>query len=174
MPTLSFKNYEEMSEPERVLRIAALLATAVRRFYQDKSEQSVAREQLPLRRETGVDAAELVTDETERRIVAYLARVGAALSPWVESCSRLSAMTVTRRLAHLRSSGLLSVTGQTRSVRYALCSDFSVNQVSDPHARRIRASARRCSSRSSSANDFIRRRLNRRTSCGVFKAIRNS
>ena len=127
MPTLSFKNYAEVPESERVRRIAALLATAVRRFYQDKSEQSVAREQPPLRRETGVDAAQLVTDETERRIVAYLARVGAVSPHDLKVALGLSAITVTRRLARLRSSGVLSVTGQTRSVRYALCSDFSVN-----------------------------------------------
>jgi len=74
-----------------------------------------------------LSVVQLVTDATERRMLAYLERTGAATPRDFQQALGLSPMTVTRRLARLRSAGLVAVEGQTRSARYRIRTDFAGN-----------------------------------------------
>ena len=60
-------------------------------------------------------------------MLAYLERTGAATPRDFQQALGLSPMTVTRRLARLRSAGLVAVEGQTRSARYRIRTDFAGN-----------------------------------------------
>jgi DNA-binding MarR family transcriptional regulator len=74
-----------------------------------------------------LSVAQLVTDATEWRMLAYLERTGAATPRDFQQALGLSPMTATRRVARLRSAGLVTVDGQTRSASYGIRTDFAGN-----------------------------------------------
>lgn len=70
---------------------------------------------------------DLVDDEVEKQILRYLLLHVAAVPADMERALSLSGMTLTRRLAHLREVGLVTVSGKTRNALYSLASDVVRN-----------------------------------------------
>ena len=123
------RKYADLPEAERLRRIGALVALAV-------SRQSAARPGdpdnvlpapvSPLAGERNSPAL-AGSDATERSMIDYLTRVGAATPRDFQVALGLSPMTITRRLARLRKAGLVLAEGQTRAVRYTLRTDYTGN-----------------------------------------------
>ena len=120
--------YADIPDRERIRRIAEILAVGIERYARQKGAASpaVVEWETPSTAKP-LSVAQLVTDSNERRILAYLERTGAATPRDFQQALGLSPMTVTRRLARLRSAGLVAVEGQTRSARYRLRTDFAGN-----------------------------------------------
>ncbi len=112
------KKYADLPEAERIRRIAALVATAVERFSSKERSLQTAAANPKVVNASGFDVTRSVGDVTEERMLAYLTRVGAATPRDFQVALGLSPMTVTRRLARLRATGLVVVEGKTRSARY--------------------------------------------------------
>lgn len=130
MPLLDLDSYANLSEDERLDRIGALIAKAVVLY---RNDQQRAGEVEP---ETVADAdqggvirsvADLAEDETEKQVIRYLERVGSATPRGFSAALGLSRQTVTRKLARLRASGLVVVTGKTRMARYELAGPSGLN-----------------------------------------------
>ena len=127
MAILSFRRYAEMPEAERLRRIGELIATAVIRYEREQRSVAPVRRGRDARREEPENPANLVTDQTEKEIVRYLARVGGATPRDLCIALGLSGITITRKLARLRVAGLLTVRGKTRAACYRLRSEFERN-----------------------------------------------
>ncbi|MFM8533881.1 MAG: winged helix-turn-helix transcriptional regulator [Acidimicrobiia bacterium] len=120
--------YAEIPDRERIHRIAEILAVGIERHARQNRlapAAATAHEQPSAAKPLSVTA--LVTDSIGRQILAYLERTGAATPRDFQQALGLSPMTVTRRLARLRSAGLVAVEGQTRSARYRIRTDFAAN-----------------------------------------------
>lgn len=130
MAKLCYKHYADIPHTERIRRIGELIATAVTRYYQSyQSQPAATKRQNNADAESGSapDSVGLVTDETEKRIIQYLTRVGAATPRDLHVALGVSPMTITRRLARLKAAGIVSVTGKIRSARYQLRNNSSQN-----------------------------------------------
>lgn len=117
--------YASIAEAERIRRIGALIATAVGRNLASCRGRSFR----PERKNDPATSlrSQHPNDEIERRMIAYLSRVEVATPQDFRVALGLSAMTVTRRLAKLRTQGLLAVEGKTRSARYRLNARIGAN-----------------------------------------------
>lgn len=125
MTLLTFTQQIDLSDQERVCRIGELLATAVIRYHrQRRITRPVTLKSSP---GTAVNPLELLGDQSEKRIVDYLANVSTATPHEIGAALNLSRATVTRKLASLRKAGLAIVTGQTKGATYKLRTDFAQN-----------------------------------------------
>lgn len=120
MDLLSLKHYRDIPEPERLRRMGELIATAVIRYYREQRVKAAAQKSAKGEPRKILEPADLVSDEIERQMLRYLARVGAATPRDFQVALGVSPMTITRRLARLRATGLLVATGKKRAARYEL------------------------------------------------------
>jgi len=123
MAILTFRSYAEMPEPERLRRIGELIATAVIRWERDQRLAAAAKREGEDRSKSVGDSVGFVDDRTELAIVAHLTRVGAATPRDLCIALGLARMTIARKLARLRATGVLAVTGKTRAACYRLRSE---------------------------------------------------
>jgi biotin operon repressor len=124
MASLTFAQQSDLSDQERVRRIGELIATAVIRYRRQKRTVMPPVETSP---RGYIDPADLVGDETEKRLVRYLGSAGAATPHELGDMLGLSRTTVTRKLACLRRAGLVVVSGRTKGATYKLKTDFIGN-----------------------------------------------
>ncbi len=120
MAILSFRRYAEMPEPERLRRIGELLATAVIHYERDERFAASIHRKTEARRASTGEPADSIEDETEKNIVRYVTRAGAATPRDLCLALGLGRMTITRKLARLREAGVLAATGKTRAMCYRL------------------------------------------------------
>ena len=116
---LDFSHYAKLTREERGLRFADFCEKAIVSFYRNERAAATLAGVGKISAKT-LDPAMLVRDEIEREIVRYLGRVGAATP--VDFCNALgvSRPTVFRRLARLRKTGIVEVSGKARRVKYEL------------------------------------------------------
>ena len=120
MALLSFHEYKTMPYPERCRRIGELLAKAAIRYFR---QQLLARatQRIESADSTGpIDPTMLVTDKAEKEMIRHLMIAGEATPLDFCAVLNLSRPTVFRKLAHLRSAGLVKVEGRTQAARYRL------------------------------------------------------
>lgn len=121
MALLDVNRFAAMPEEERLDLIAALVAKAVAHF---KHGERPAGKNVCDAPSVGaaptLDVSELVSDEIEKQMLRYLARVGFASPVTFKMVLGLSRQTVTRKLRHLRTTGVVVVVGKTRLARYEL------------------------------------------------------
>ena len=127
MAILTFRSYAEMPEAERLRRIGELIATAVIRWERDQRLAAPAKRESEDRSKSAEVSVGLVDDRIELAIVGHLTRVGAATPRDLCIALGLARMTITRKLARLRASGVLTAAGKTRAVCYRLRTDPSAN-----------------------------------------------
>jgi predicted HTH transcriptional regulator len=120
MKLLSLKHYRDIPESERLRRIGELIATAVIRFYRDERSKAAAQKAAKGEFQKILEPADLVSDEIEKQMLRYLTRVGRATPRDFKIALGVSQMTITRRLARLRTAGLLTVAGKRRAARNEL------------------------------------------------------
>jgi DnaJ-domain-containing protein 1 len=125
------QRFAHLSEKEVLHRIGELLAIAIGRFEEQERLEPAAAQAIPGAPPPAggrrLDPGELVDDELERQIVAYLARVATATPRELGAVLGLTKRTMARKLAHLRAAGLCQVEGRTRMACYRLRTDFSAN-----------------------------------------------
>ena len=123
------RKYADLPEAERLRRIGALVALAVSRHRAAQPRDPENAPPAPVSPSAGERNLPALagSDATERRMIDYLGRVGAATPRDFHVALGLSPMTVTRRLARLRRAGVVLAEGQTRAVRYVLRTDFTAN-----------------------------------------------
>ena len=99
--------------------IGELLCLAATRFLQaeDRSNQRAIGKPGVVR---PVEMWDLVNDDTEKTILRYLSQAIAASPAQIGAALSLPHSTLVRRLARLRSAGLIVVTGKTSGARYEL------------------------------------------------------
>lgn len=114
--------YSNLSEEERLQQIAELLATGAIRYLRRLGPVGD-----PIAKGTGaptgsgkVEVWDLVEDETEKLILRFLQQRIVAEPILMRTALGLSPMTLTRKLARLRSAGLVRVCGKTRNATYEL------------------------------------------------------
>lgn len=120
MSLLSLHEYKTMSYPERCQRIGDLLGKAAVRYFRQQRLAEKTRLALPADVATPVDIAMLVSDETEKRILQYVNRTGSATPHDLCVALDVNRRTITRKLARLRTSGILAAQGKTNAARYEL------------------------------------------------------
>lgn len=129
-----FERNRNLTEAERIRRIGELLVTAVIRYrhlHPEEFEKPVRFPRDPDREAAGgFDPVGFVSDESEKRILHYLAVVGTASPKDFQVALEMSSATVTRKLLRLRASNLVAVSGKTNAVRYQLASPEALQQVS--------------------------------------------
>lgn len=111
------KPYRHLSEDERIRQIGELLATAALRYLRSQPPRSPRDERLD---PVSVPVWDLVEDELERQILRYLAQQIAAPPAAIGNALNLHSKCLERRLARLRSVGLVIVSGRTRNAYYSL------------------------------------------------------
>ena len=110
---------------ERIRLIGDLIAiAAIRHSRLQHTTQPMAAESRPA---GTVNPSGLVKDKTEKRLVHYLSITGSAAPHELSAGLGLSRATVTRKLARLRMSGVVKVSGSTKGATYRLRTDFSGN-----------------------------------------------
>lgn len=121
MALLDQDRFANLAEDERLDRIATLIAKAVVLFRRD--ERLAGRDDTSADGDASgpvADVTDLATDETEKQILRYLVRISSATPRNIGTALNLSRQTVARKLARLRSAGLVLVAGKTRMARYEL------------------------------------------------------
>jgi predicted HTH transcriptional regulator len=118
MPLLSLHEYKTMPYPERCQRIGDLLGKAAVRYFRQQRLAKNTRLALPANVVTPVEIATLVSDETEKRILQYVSRTGSATPHDLCVALDVNRRTITRKLARLRTSGILVAQGRTNAARY--------------------------------------------------------
>lgn len=113
----------EMPLEHRLRRIGELLVSAIIRGSALLAPAADSNTTAP--RLEGPE--DLAIDEAERSIIAYLNRWGSASPRDLELGLGLTRLVVQRRLARLRGLAVVWRTGQRRSVRYSLRTDFRAN-----------------------------------------------
>ena len=113
-------HYRELSEDERIGRIAELFSLAVERYW--RAERLAGRPFVSQRGSAVLRGSllDLVTDPLEKQIVQFITHRVEASPRELHVALGVSRATVTRKIARLRAAGLLSVVGRTRQARYAL------------------------------------------------------
>jgi len=110
-----------MPDSERCQRIGELLGKALVRYFHkqriDAHAQATAARVKPA---APVDFVELVTDEIEKQIIRHLTLIGYATPLDFSRALGLSPATVFRKLARMRTRGLVLVEGKSRAARYRL------------------------------------------------------
>lgn len=114
-----------LTEDERLREIAGLLAAGAIRFLRKQTMAGGRACVVPTA--NGKEVWELVDDEAEQQILRYLEQEVSASPVRIGAALALSHMTLTRRLVRLRRAGLVTVSGKTRSARYALASTSHSN-----------------------------------------------
>lgn len=125
MAFITLMQQMDLSDQERLRRIGELIATAVIRHR--RRQRTTLPHAEAASSGTRIDPVELVGDETEKRLVRYLGGAGAATPHELGGVLGLSRTTVTRKLARLRSAGLVVVSGRTKGASYKLKTDFAGN-----------------------------------------------
>lgn len=127
MAKLCYQHYANVPDAERIRRIGEMIATAVTRYYQSQPAATNRQNKVGAEPSNARDPVQLVIDETEKRIIQYLTRVGMATPRDLHVALAVSPMTITRRLARLKAAGIVLVTGKIRSARYQLRNNSSQN-----------------------------------------------
>jgi CRP-like cAMP-binding protein len=125
MTLLTFSDQTGLSDKERIRRIGELLATAAirHRRLERKASGAVHKSCSP-----GIlNPADLASDDTEKRLIGYLASAGTASPHDLMVGLGLARATVTRKLAHLRKAGIVTVSGRTKGAIYKVRTDFTKN-----------------------------------------------
>ena len=125
MAFLTLTQQMDLSDQERLRRIGELIATAVVRYR--RRQRTTLPQAAAASSGTRIDPAQLVGDETEKRLMRYLGGAGAATPHELVEVLGLSRTTVTRKLARLRKVGLVVVSGRTKGASYRLKTDFAGN-----------------------------------------------
>ena len=125
MALLTFNRYRDLPEAERIRRIGELIGKAVLLYRRDLRTAGRVEALAAAHKPRG--PTNLIDDETEKRIVEYLAKIGPA-SPH-DLCVTLghTRTTVSRKLARLRNAGVLQTSGKTKAIRYSLRTDHTAN-----------------------------------------------
>ena len=123
LPT--FAHQAALSDAERIRLIGDLIAIAAIRH--SRRQRTALLLSAEPRSAGTVDSSGLVKDKTEKRLVHYLSITGSAAPHELSAGLGLSRATVTRKLAHLRMTGVVTVSGSTKGATYQLTSDFSAN-----------------------------------------------
>lgn len=126
MTRLSFDHQARLAEADRIQQIGELVATAVIRHCR---RQRIEQWPGPGKQAASQTEAPqfLLGDETERRIVRFIATAGSAAPLHLCAGLGLPRATVTRKLTRLRTAGVLVVTGRTKGARYRLRHRFEEN-----------------------------------------------
>ena len=124
MARLSFDHQARLAEADRIRQIGELVATAVDRFCRRLRVEGRPGPRAPSPAEARLD---LVGDETEKRIVRFIATAGSAAPHHLCAGLDLARATVTRKLTRLRTAGVLVVAGRTKGARYRLRRGFEEN-----------------------------------------------
>ena len=126
MGQLSYDYYRRMPYDERCRQIGAILAKAAIRLLAEEDRLKAKAQNTP-QSENQVVLSSLVSDQTEKRILEYLS-LAIDASP-VELCAALKIPrpTIFRKLARLRTAGLVMVEGKTQGARYRLRGATSEN-----------------------------------------------
>lgn len=113
-------HYRELSEDERIGRIAELFSLAVERYW--RAERLAGRPFVSKRGSAVLRGSllDLVTDPMEKQIVQFITNGIEASPRELQVALGISRATVSRKIARLRAAGLLTVVGRTRQARYAL------------------------------------------------------
>lgn len=127
MTLLDTKRFDRLPEAEILRRIGALLATAIVRSGQLRSQHAKGRAARGNEPASRIDPLRLIADPVERQIAEYLRFTGAASPVELRQALGLRRRSLTRALARLRRSGLCEVVGKTRAAHYQLRSDFGRN-----------------------------------------------
>lgn len=121
MGHLSYDYYRRMPYDERCRQIGALLAKAAIRLLQEEdSKKRMALAAAETCQRTAMDPTTLVSDEIEKQIVGLIARVGSATPRQIRLALDLNRKMVTRKLARLRSAGIVVASGKTNANTYQL------------------------------------------------------
>ncbi|EIP99251.1 hypothetical protein OpiT1DRAFT_03764 [Opitutaceae bacterium TAV1] len=118
-PMYSFERNRNLTDGERFRRIGELLAIAIIR-YRHLHPEEFEKHSRSCRPSHQHDPDRLVADESEKRILSYLSVVGTATPKDFRMALGMPRMSVTRKLERLRSAKLVTASGKTRAVRYAL------------------------------------------------------
>lgn len=110
----------ELTEDERIGRIAELFSLAVERYW--RAERLAGRPFVSKRGSAILRGSllDFVTDPMEKQIVQLIINRVEASPRELQVALGISRATVTRKIARLRAAGLLTVVGRTRQARYAL------------------------------------------------------
>ncbi|MFA5264818.1 MAG: hypothetical protein WC378_13425 [Opitutaceae bacterium] len=120
MPLLSLYDYKTMPYPERCQRIGELLGKAVVGLLREQRIAALDRSPGVPHRVAEIDLAEMVSDKTERQIIRHLMLAGEASPQDFCAVLHISPATSFRKLARLRTAGLVTVEGKTQAARYRL------------------------------------------------------
>lgn len=127
MTMLDPNRFAHLTPDERLRRIGVLIAKAVMIFRQ--RERAAGRLSaagtpivVPIR-----DLADFVSDEGEKQIIRHLQRAESASPHDICVVLSLPRTTLMRKLARLRTVGLVEVTGKTKAARYTLKPQTTVN-----------------------------------------------
>lgn len=128
-----FDRNQNLTASERIQRIGELLAIAVMRYRRLHPEEFPDRPRFGCsgRPETAAsfDRGYFVSDESEKRILNYLSRIGAAAPRDFQVALGISRISVIRKLARLRAANLVTVSGKTRAIRYELPSPDVLRRI---------------------------------------------
>ena len=115
--------FANLPEGERLQQIAELLAAGALRYLrrQGGTVRSVA--DVPPKQEIW----DMVDDDLEKKILRFLQQRVSAEPAQIRTALGLTEVTLGRKLARLRESGLICVTGKTRSARYELAPEVGRN-----------------------------------------------
>lgn len=113
-----------LTEDERMRAIGDLLATAAIRYLRRQDREHLNGPK-PIQARTEV--WDLVDDEIEKQVLRYLAQNITAIPSVIGKALNIHSKALERRLARLRSLGLVTVSGKTRNAYYSLTTDTSQN-----------------------------------------------
>jgi len=140
----------DLTEEQRLSEIAAIIAAGTVRSLLAARRNGGGEE----RRDAFPEPWELVQDEFERKILRYLQHHGSVEPVRIRRDLNLTSITLYRRLARLRSAGIVRVCGRTRGARYELVpparnssavvtaeQDVKLSTISKPRSSAMRISA---------------------------------
>ena len=127
MARLNLKEYQIMGYPERCRRIGSLLGQAAVIRFRRQRLATVRCAPNPGPITDTLDLAELVSDDTEKKIVRHLLLTGEASPSDLCAALSISPATVFRKLARLRTAGVVSVVGKSRAAKYQLADSAGRN-----------------------------------------------
>jgi CRP-like cAMP-binding protein len=109
-----------LSEAERICLIGELFATAAERFWH--GERLAGRPFVSKPADHGIpgNLLDLVSDPVEALMVQFIMQRVESTPRELRLALGISRASLTRKIAHLRESGILVVSGRTRTARYSL------------------------------------------------------
>lgn len=108
--------FSHLPEEERLQQIAELLAAGALRYARRQGGTVRPMAIAPPTRQIW----DMVDDDLEKQILRFLQQQVSAEPVQIRAALGLPEMTLARRLARLRSAGLIHVSGRTRRARYEL------------------------------------------------------